>query len=457
MYPSVRDRPSVPAPVASGSGAVPAGRRLRLPGLVVLLGFTSLFTDVSSEMMAAVLPLYVTVQLALSPLEFAGLDALGQAVQALLRIRAGRLADRRRRHREVALVGYGLSAATRLGMLLTTRGGIGLITGVTTIDKVGKGIRTPPRDAMIAAVTPPAILGRAFGVHRAFDTIGAVGGPVVAFAVLDLVPGAFDTVFMVSFAFGLVGVAILALLVRADQRPPDPGPAVVSPAATLAGWADHDRGPEPPAATVRDLWALPGVRRLTVVAALLGAATVSDSLLYLVYRKETSIDLKYFPLLFTGTAIAYLALAIPFGWLADRVGRALVFVSGYLALVAAYATLLLAHHGSTTGLALVALLGTYYAATDGVLSALASAASPTGSRTTGLALVTTGAVAARFVSALAFGAVWTIFGPRRAVEIFVSALALAVAAAWVLLVAPERAGRRRALAATAPVPPEGRP
>jgi MFS family permease len=218
--------------------------RSRLPAIVVLLGLTSLFTDVSSEMMAAVLPLYVTVQLALSPLEFAGLDALGQAVQALLRIRAGRLADRHRRPREVALAGYGVSTATRLGMLLTSRGGIGLITGVTTIDKVGKGIRTPPRDAMIAAATPPAILGRAFGVHRAFDTIGAVAGPVVAFAVLDLVPDAYDAVFLVSFAFGLVGVAILGLLVRTGTPPDDAAAEATAAPAPDDGPEPDDPGPD---------------------------------------------------------------------------------------------------------------------------------------------------------------------------------------------------------------------
>jgi MFS family permease len=458
MYPSVRDRPSATGAVTA---APPGTRRLRLPGIVVLLGLTSLFTDVSSEMITAVLPLYLTVQLALTPLEFAGLEALGQGVQALLRIRTGRVADRRRRHREIALAGYGLSAASRLAMLATTRGGIGLVTGVTMVDRFGKGIRTSPRDAMIATATPPAILGRAFGVHRAFDTVGAVAGPVVAFAVLDLVPDAYDTVFLVSFAFALVGVAILALLVRPDPVPgPGPGLPAGTPAGTLAvaaaaDWSPDDRGPEPPAATVSDLWGLPSVRRLTIVAAVLGAATVSDSMLYLVYRDESSIDLKYFPLLFTGTAVAYLLLAIPFGWLADRVGRAVVFVTGYLALAAAYGTLLLAHHGSTTGLALVALLGTYYAATDGVLSALTSAAVPDGSRTTGLALVSTGVVATRFVAALAFGLVWTELGPDRAVQLFIIGLVLAIAAAWRILVVPERAARRRA--PTSPVPPEGRP
>jgi MFS family permease len=184
------------------------------------------------------------------------------------------------------------------------------------------------------------------------------------------------------------------------------------------------------------------VRRLAVVAAVLGALTVSDSMLYLAYRDESSIDLKYFPLLFTGTALAYLALAVPFGWLADRVGRALVFVGGYVALGAAYATLLLADHGSTTAVALVALLGTYYAATDGVLSAMTSTAVPEASRTTGLALVSTGVVATRFAAALVFGAVWTGFGPDRAVQVFVLGLVVAVAAAWRLLVVPERRTRR---------------
>jgi hypothetical protein len=179
---------------------------------VLLLGLTSFFTDISSEMVATVLPLYLVFGLGFSPLAFGVVDGLYQGAATLVRLAGGLGADRWRRHKEVAVAGYGLSAIAKLGLLLA--GGVwGAIAAAILVDRTGKGIRTAPRDALISLSVSPAALGTAFGVHRALDTAGAMLGPLLAFVLLSLAPGAYDAVFVVSFCMALVGLGVVTLFV----------------------------------------------------------------------------------------------------------------------------------------------------------------------------------------------------------------------------------------------------
>src|SRR5215208_5774496 len=138
---------------------------------VIYLGLTSLLTDISSEMVTATLPLYLLLTLRLAPLQFGLIDGLNQGASVLVRIASGLIADRWRRTKEVAAAGYAFSAICRIGLLLVGRSWLG-ISGVVLLVRIGKGIRTSPRDAMIAASVPSDKLGTAFGVHRAMDTAG---------------------------------------------------------------------------------------------------------------------------------------------------------------------------------------------------------------------------------------------------------------------------------------------
>ena len=156
---------------------------------VFFLGLTSLLTDISSEMVTATLPLYLLLVLGLPPLQFGLLDGINQGASALVRIASGLIADRWRRAKEVATAGYAFSAICRIGLLLVGRSGLGL-SGVVLLDRIGKGIRTAPRDAMIAASAPSEKLATAFGVHRAMDTAGAMLGPLIAAGLLFLAPQA---------------------------------------------------------------------------------------------------------------------------------------------------------------------------------------------------------------------------------------------------------------------------
>ncbi|BCJ75251.1 MFS transporter [Catellatospora sp. IY07-71] len=388
-------RRDTPAPGRRALSAVPAN--------VIALGAVSLVTDVSSEMVTAVLPLYLALTLGLTPLQLGFVDALSFGATALLRPAGARVADRWR-HKPVAAAGYALSALAKLGVL-AAGAALGPLAAAIVADRTGKGLRTAPRDALIAASAPAGGEGLAFGVHRAMDTVGALLGPLAAFAVLAATGGTYRAVFVVSFCVAAFGVVLLALYVR-DRPGPTP--------------------PAPPLRTVlrdRRLW------RMCAVAAGLGAFTMSDFFVYLLLQRSGAVPLRYFPLLPLGTAAVYLLLAVPLGRLADRVGRARVLLGGHLALVAA--TLLLAGTPAAAPMVVGVLLlhGLFYASTDGVLMALAGPLLRDSSRTTGLAMVQTAQAAARFVSSLAAGALWAAWGPRAALLVMAAGLLAAVLAA----------------------------
>ncbi len=404
-------RPDAPSRPRTGAGR-------RVPGTVLALGAVSLVTDVSSEMVTAVLPLYLVLGLGLSPLQFGFLDGLFNGATALVRLLGGRLADRGGgRHKHVAGAGYLLSALSRLGLLLAGGAATGIAAALAA-DRLGKGVRTAPRDALISLSTPPADLGRAFGVHRAMDTTGALLGPLAAFAVLWAAADAYDAVFVVSFATGLLGVLVLVLFVR-DGAVADAGSGSGAPAGPAA------RADRP---TVRQLLREPALRRITGAAALLGAATVGDSFLYLLLQRVLGLPPEVFPLLPLGSAACYLLLAVPAGRLADRTGRRAPFLAGHLALLAGYLLLLVPAGWATLALVLV-LLGVFYAATDGVLMALAGPVLPAAGRAGALAVVQTGQALARLVGAAGFGAAWTWWGTRPALAAAALALATALLAA----------------------------
>src|SRR6266851_8853118 len=193
---------------------------------VVNLGLTSLFTDISSEMVSTVLPLYLVFFLKFTPIQFGMLDGLYQGGAALIRLVGGVAADRSQRYKEVAALGYALSALSRIGLLAGAAGGPGLLAATLFVDRTGKGIRTAPRDALISLSSQPQNLGVSFAVHRALDTCGAMIGPLVGFALLALIPNGFDVIFVASLCVALVGLGVLVLFV--ENRSPTAARAVVS-------------------------------------------------------------------------------------------------------------------------------------------------------------------------------------------------------------------------------------
>jgi MFS family permease len=392
---------------------------------VVLLGLTSMFTDISSEMVNTILPLYLVFTLGLAPLQFGLIDGIYQGGSALVRIASGFISDRTQNPKVVALAGYALSAVTKLG-LPVAQGAVAL-TSLVVVDRIGKGIRTTPRDALIAVSSKSSDLGLAFGVHRALDTAGAMIGPLIAFALLFALPNAFDAVFVVSFCFAVVGLGILGLFVR-DAR--DVAGVTAQPKAKLS-W--------------REAMALLSdrrFRRLVLVGSGLGLLTMSDAFVYLVLQRRLGFGISFFPLLYVVTAILYMVLAIPFGRLADRFGRGRVFVAGYVVLAVVYGSLLLPAVGPIQVFISLGLLGAYYAMTDGVLTALASGMLAPEVRGSGLGILGTATSLMRLFASVLFGLIWTVWDVTGAVGVFLVGLVICIVIAAATLGRDEEAQAR---------------
>ena len=409
--------------VIAGGGRTLLKRRAltHVSRTVILLGLTSMLTDISSEMVNAILPLYLVFALGMSPLQFGVIDGIQQGAASLVRVFGGFAADRLGRYKEVAGFGYGLSAFCRIGFLVAGKS-LSVIGTVVFLDRTGKGIRTAPRDALISLSTPTEKLGTAFGVHRALDTAGAMIGPLLAFGMLVEAPQDFHPIFVVSLCFALVGLAILLLFVENN-----PERLKTAPAKPI---------------TVGDigrLWQIPGFSSLVIAGTLLATATMSDGFIYLGLQQKLGFAARDLPLLYVVTSLFYMALSLPVGRLADRIGRGRVFVGGYALLLLVYAALVLPSL-SNIGIVIVLLgFGCYYAATDGVLMALASSLLPKSVRATGLSALVTVTNLGRLVASIAFGAAWTLIGLHAAVCVFGVALAISAVGAGVLLAKRSRA------------------
>ncbi|WP_246005940.1 MFS transporter [Georgenia muralis] len=367
----------------------------------------SLLTDVSSESVAAVLPLYLTTALGLSFVAYGVIDGIFQGAGALVRVLGGWASDRGDRPKWVAFAGYLLSALSRGGLLLAQ--GFGAVTAVVVVDRFGKGIRTAPRDSLIAASSAPETLARSFGVHRTLDTVGAALGPLLAFVILTLVPEGYSSVFVMSFGFAVLGVLTLGLFVP-DRRP----------RRELAA-----PGTRPEPIDWRRL-ADPRLRRLVVVVSVLGLLTIGDGFVYLSLQARDGFATRWFPLLSVGTNIAYIALAVPFGRLADRFGRARVLVLGHVGLLVAYALAAAPAAGTALTLASLAALGAYYAATDGVLAAVAGRLVDPSLRASAIGAAQAVVALSRMLASALFGVLWYTLGRGGAMLAVTVALAVAL-------------------------------
>jgi MFS transporter len=379
----------------------------RVPANVWGLGITSLLTDASSEMVLSVLPAYLVLTAGLAPLGFGVVTGLQAGGPILITWVGGVVADRSRRPKLTAALGYAVSAACRLGWWAMPGRTVAAFSILIIGDRMGKAIRTAPRDAMISLSAGRAQLATAFGVHRALDATGAAVGPLAAWLVLWQLPRRYDVIFFTSFVVAVLGVAALMLLVQESPRGPARLEELGSP--WMAGLEVFVDAP---------------LRRVIILALAFGLVTISDAFIYLLVVQRSHADAFWIPLFYTGTAVSFLILAVPIGYLADRIGRRNVFIGGHAPLLAAY--------GVTLGrflpwpwnaVAGVLLIGAYYAASDGVLVGLAGGLLPVDNRSTGLAWVATAVSVGRLCSAVMFGFLWTVYGDGSALMIFTVALA----------------------------------
>jgi MFS family permease len=331
-----------------------------LPRNVVVLSWVSFFQDAASELLYPIFPLFITVTLGAPASTLGLIEGVAEGTASVGKALSGRLADRFRRRPLIAL-GYGISSAAKPLIGLAGAWPVALAGRFT--DRVGKGIRTSPRDAILAADTPPAMRGRAFGFHRAADTAGAVVGPLLGLALYEAFSHHLRPLFFVAAAPAAVSVALIAL-VRERPRPVDEK-------------ARHDRR-APAEALPRRYW------RVVIPLAVFGLANFSDALLIL-RAKEIGLSFVSIILVYTLYNATYAALSLPAGIVSDRLPRRLVYGTGLVIFAIAYLGLGLAH---TTGWvwALFPVYGAYTALTDGVGKAWISDLLPVRAFGTGLGL-----------------------------------------------------------------------
>jgi len=326
----------------------------------------------------------------------------------LFSLAAGYLADRHRRHKLVALLGYALSALCKPALLLA--GGawtwILLIVGV---DRVGKGLRSAPRDAILSMNAPPGRLASAFALHRSLDAGGALLGPLVALLILSLLPGGYDVVWIVSLAFAVLGLATLALFV---PQPRLPQPAAIRDREPTTRW---------PAADAKRF------RVLSICALLLAASTVSDGFVFIRLQQASGVGAGAFPLYYVAVSCVFMLASVPAGRVADRLGPPAVLLAGYGLLVVAYALLLAAPQaGVIAQSTIIVLMGLYYAGTEGVMMALGSGLLPENRRTTGLAVLASVIGLGKAASSVAFGWLMQAHGSDFAIVAFMALLPVAI-------------------------------
>ncbi len=312
-----------------------------MPRNVVVLSWVSFFQDTASEMLYPVFPLFVTGTLGAPPAVLGLIEGVAEATASIGKAISGRLADRMRRRPLIAL-GYGISSASK--PLIGLAGAWPLALAGRFADRAGKGLRTSPRDALLAADAPPEIRGRAFGLHRAADSAGAVLGPLLGLALYQALDERLRPLFLIAAVPAAISVALIALV---RERPnPGPGPVAGPAAPTSAG------------ALPRRYW------RLVAVLGVFSLVNFSDALLIL-RAEELGLGFASIICAYALYNAVYAALSLPAGALSDRVPRRLVYATGLIAFSVAYLGLGAADDGWWVWI-LFPVYGAYTALTDGV-------------------------------------------------------------------------------------------
>lgn len=382
---------------------------MSLPRPIWLLGWTSLFTDAASEAIYPLLPLFVTRVLGGSVVALGLIEGTADAMSSLLKLASGYASDRVGRRRPLVITGYALASAVRPLMALAT--GWFTVFLIRLTDRVGKGIRGAPRDAMLAAFAPPGQRGRVFGFHRAMDHSGAVIGPLLASLFLWFAPDQYRLLFALTIVPGGIAVALLFLVPEVGAKPADASgdlaPTIeVHPSVRLS----------------------PPLRRFLVILSIFTLGNSTDAFL-LLRLSDAGAPVAALPLLWGGLHVVKAALSTAAGSLSDRLGRRVLIIAGWLLYAVVYAGFALG--GSLTALVSWFLLyGVYYALVEGSEKALIADLAPAAARGTAFgwynAVLGVGALAA----SLLFAAVLEAVGPPAA---FFTGAALALIASGLLL------------------------
>ena len=389
-----------------------AATRPALPRTVWILGIVSLLMDLSSEIYHALLPAFLTVTLGLPVVAMGALDGFAEATSNIAKLASGAVSDRQRRRKPWILLGYGLAALSKPLFPLATSALP--VLGARFIDRIGKGIRGAPRDAMIADETPPALLGRAFGLRQSLDTVGGFLAPIAAVALMWVYANDIRKVFWIAIipAFLSFGFAVLMLRETRDKPP-------LSVKMKWGGMRNLD----------------PAVKRLIGVGFLFGLARFSESFLIL-KAMDAGLSTTLSPLVLALFSLAYLLLAYPAGILSDRMSSKTLLLAGIATLVVADLWLAQSATVWMVGIGVV-LWGAHMALTQGIFSRMIADAAPEHQRATSFGAFFFVSGIAALLASLGAGLLWDRSGPAATFE--AAAVVAAIAAAMLVLLPREPA------------------
>ena len=389
-----------------------------LPRPVWLLGWVSLATDAATEAIYPLLPFFLTSVLGAGAVSLGVIEGAAEAVNSALKIASGRLADRSRAKRPIVLVGYTLSSAVR--PLIAVAQSWTHVLGIRIADRVGKGVRGAPRDAMLASFASEGTRGRIYGFHRAMDHAGAVVGPLAATAFLSFYPGEYRTLFALTIVPGAIAVGLL-FLVREDY------------VASAVSRTSEVRLPSTPLRPGKPDPANPPLPRafkqfmLVLMLFTLGNSTDAFLLLKLT---DAAGGVQYVPLMWSALHVVKAAVSVYGGAWSDRIGRRAVIAIGWIIYAAVYAGFAI----STSLAALLPLFlayGLYFGFAEGTEKALVADLAPASRRGFAFGIYNAVLGLGQLAASVLFGLLWTAFGPAIA---FAAGAVLALIATALLFV-----------------------
>jgi MFS family permease len=369
----------------------PATWRQGLTRNVIILGFVSLLNDAASEMIYPLLPVFLTSVLGAGPAALGMIEGIAESTASLLKLYSGYLSDRVKRRKNWVVAGYSLSNIIR--PLIAFAGTWVQVLALRFTDRVGKGLRTSPRDAMIADATPPEYRGMAYGFHRAMDHGGAIVGPLLATGLLLLYHDSISTVFLLSFIPGTL--AVVLLLVGLRERVAAPG-AGGSPFSFRSAWTEMPDN----------------FRKYLLIILIFTLGNSTDAFL-LVRAQALGVPIALLPTIWVALHVVKMAFSVPGGMLSDRLGRKRVIVAGWVVYALVYAGFSFASQQWHVW-ALFATYGIYFGLTEGVEKALVADLAPAHLRGSAFGLYHLTVGIGAFPASLLFGLVWERFGAAAA-------------------------------------------
>jgi MFS family permease len=394
----------------------PAYRLRDIPVGVWTLGFVSLLMDASSETIHALLPIYLVTVLGTSALTVGIIEGIAEATASITKIFSGALSDWLGKRKFLAVLGYGLAAFTKPVFPLAST--VGWLVAARFIDRVGKGIRGAPRDALIADITPPALRGAGYGLRQSLDTVGAFVGPLLAIALMWFTADNYTAVFWVAVIPAFLSLGLIMFAVKEPERPAELRPV---------------RAP----LSLHELAALGNVYWLIVAfATVFTLARFSEAFL-LLRAQSVGLPVALIPAVMVVMNVVYALAAYPAGILSDKIDRISILIIGIFFLIAA--DLALGFAGGIAGVtAGVVLWGLHMGFTQGLLAALVADAAPAELRGTAFGMFNLLGGFALLAASIIAGALWDVAGPEGT---FLAGAAFTALALLALLAIRHRLGR----------------